>query len=156
MCGKNNTGQLGQNNVVDLSSPVQVPGTTWVNIGSANYQTFATKTDGTLLGWGVNAYGALGQNQAPAQLPRLSSPVQIPGTTWASIVPLLDTMFATKTDGTLWAWGRNYSGKLGQNAENPDYAVSSPVQIPGTDWNTTQGKQIGDGVRGHHICWLKD
>ena len=35
----------------------------------------------------------------------------------------------TKTDGTLWVWGRNGWGGLGQN-NRTDY--SSPVQIPGT------------------------
>jgi len=40
---------------------------------------------------------------------------------------------ATKTDGTLWAWGRNAIGELGQN--NLTYR-SSPVQIPGTTWSS--------------------
>jgi alpha-tubulin suppressor-like RCC1 family protein len=39
---------------------------------------------------------------------------------------------AIKTDGTLWAWGDNSHGTLGQN--NKQY--SSPVQIPGTTWNS--------------------
>jgi alpha-tubulin suppressor-like RCC1 family protein len=40
---------------------------------------------------------------------------------------------ATKTDGTLWSWGRNVAGQLGQNDIIPR---SSPVQIPGTTWST--------------------
>ena len=45
-------------------------------------------------------------------------------------------MIAVKTDGTLWAWGNNSYGDLGQNtAGNPTHR-SSPVQITsGTDWN---------------------
>ena len=39
---------------------------------------------------------------------------------------------ATKTDGTLWTWGQNQYGKLGQN-NTTNY--SSPMQIPGTTWN---------------------
>ena len=40
---------------------------------------------------------------------------------------------ATKTDGTLWAWGLNHQGQLGQG--NKTY-YSSPVQIPGTAWKS--------------------
>ena len=38
---------------------------------------------------------------------------------------------AIKTDGTLWMWGENGDGQLGQNS-NTD--TESPVQIPGTTW----------------------
>ena len=38
---------------------------------------------------------------------------------------------AIKTDGTLWCWGGNGQGHLGQNNRT---AYSSPVQIPGTTW----------------------
>ena len=36
-----------------------------------------------------------------------------------------------KTDGTLWTWGLNNNGMLGQNE---DIRRSSPVQVPGTTW----------------------
>ena len=64
-----------------------------------------------------------------------SSPIQIPGTSWSSISGGGSHSLATKTDGTLWAWGRNY-GRLGQN--NTTY-FSSPVQIPGTSWSKISG-----------------
>ena len=41
------------------------------------------------------------------------------------------TAVATKTDGTLWAWGYNPHGQVGDNSITQR---SSPVQIPGTDW----------------------
>jgi alpha-tubulin suppressor-like RCC1 family protein len=40
---------------------------------------------------------------------------------------------ATKTDNTLWSWGHNGSGQLGQNTTT---YFSSPVQIPGTTWSS--------------------
>jgi alpha-tubulin suppressor-like RCC1 family protein len=46
---------------------------------------------------------------------------------------------AKKTDGTLWSWGRNSDGQLGQN--NTTY-FSSPVQIPGTTWSSISGVVI--------------
>jgi alpha-tubulin suppressor-like RCC1 family protein len=44
-----------------------------------------------------------------------SSPVQIPGTSWSSISGGGNHSLATKTDGTLWAWGNGSNGQLGQN-----------------------------------------
>ncbi len=41
---------------------------------------------------------------------------------------------ATRTDGTLWVWGENQYGGLGQNNV---VKYSSPVQIPGTTWDGT-------------------
>ena len=66
-----------------------------------------------------------------------SSPTQIPGTTWAKFDTALRTTAAIKTDGTLWMWGGNHEGELGQNQQmSPSNAgYSSPVQIPGTTWD---------------------
>ena len=42
-----------------------------------------------------------------------------------------DNNYGTKTDGTLWSWGSNQNGELGQNTTQH---FSSPVQISGTTW----------------------
>ena len=74
---------------------------------------------------------------APGSDADYSSPVQIPGTTWSKIVTWENTYFATKTDGTMWAWGANSHGQLGQN--NRTY-YSSPVQVGSeTTWNKIRG-----------------
>ena len=130
--GGNNYGRLGQNNLTDYSSPVQIPGTTWTKVmpnGGGSGYTLATKTDGTLWSWGYQYYGVLGQNQGGPGLD-YSSPVQIPGTTWNNFIPGSKRAFATKTDGTLWNWGNTFG--LGGNAYLSRY--SSPVQVPGTDY----------------------
>jgi alpha-tubulin suppressor-like RCC1 family protein len=46
-------GVLGQNTTINVSSPVQIPGTTWSSISGGNH-SLATKTDGTLWSWGYN------------------------------------------------------------------------------------------------------
>jgi len=128
--GRNDRGSLGLNqaNNTRYSSPVQIPGTNWASIGQGSYISgSAIKTDGTLWSWGYQAYGELGQNEQNTQY---SSPVQIPGTNWASVKMAYYNTFAWKTDGTLWVWGENTNGELGLN--NRTY--SSPVQLPGTNW----------------------
>ena len=131
--GNNNYGQLGQNNQTQFSSPIQIPGTTWSSINSGAQHSLAIKTDNTLWSWGLNQFGRLGQNNTT---PR-SSPVQIPGTSWSSLGKSASEnathTMAIKTDGTLWSWGSNSYGTLGQNNQ---IFYSSPVQIPGTTWSS--------------------
>jgi alpha-tubulin suppressor-like RCC1 family protein len=79
--------------------------------------------------WGINAEGNLGQNNRTYR----SSPIQVPGTTWKQACGNFSGIAAVKTDGTLWTWGRNNQGSLGNNQHNTQY--SSPVQIPGTNWD---------------------
>ena len=137
--GQNAYGQLGLNNVTYYSSPVQIPGTTWGSTMDTVYagirQGYSVKTDSTLWAWGYNNYGELAQNDRTQR----SSPVQIPGT-WSKCVGGVYIGGGIKTDGSLWMWGRNQHGQLGQNQAPAQLAnTSSPVQIPGTTWNTIDG-----------------
>jgi alpha-tubulin suppressor-like RCC1 family protein len=140
MWGINSSGQLGLNDRVNRSSPTQVGVlTTWNQISVGRNNTMATKTDGTLWLWGSNNYGALGINAA--NFPR-SSPIQVgSGTTWNLISAGLYSTLATKTDGTLWAWGRNSDhGQLGLNNTANS---SSPVQVGGnTNWSKISASQL--------------
>jgi len=140
--GNGSWGTLGQNNTTLYSSPVQIPGTTWskFHVGDARTRIAVIKTDNTLWMWGTNTDGALGQNQAEAQLTGASSPIQIPGS-WDVISMSYKASQGIKTDGTLWVWGRNSYGGLGlNNAGNPT-RISSPTQIPGSWTNASGGLQ---------------
>ena len=135
---------LNQPSNTKISSPTQIPGTTWAtgtrSLNSSDEFGAAIKTDGTLWMWGLNEHGQLGQNEGPGGNPgSYSSPTQIPGTIWRSVFCGRKSSFATKTDGTMWSWGygnRSSNGLLGQNNA---ISYSSPVQIPGTTWSTDLG-----------------
>jgi len=80
--------------------------------------------------WGRNDNGQLGQNEGfPAYY---SSPIQVPGTNWSQVRIRGSGFFASKTDGTLWAWGDNHWGSIGNNDAGIPNDRSSPIQIPGT------------------------
>ena len=135
--GRNTHGNLGLNQQGNnISSPTQIPGTTWKQFSGTNNISVAVKTDGTLYSWGQNNGGQLGLNDKTKR----SSPTQVPGTTWKEVVSGNYSFAATKTDGTLWAWGYNQHGQLGQG--NRTY-YSSPRQIPGTSWNQVRATNVG-------------
>jgi alpha-tubulin suppressor-like RCC1 family protein len=123
--GSNSLGELGLNDRINRSSPVQIPGTTWTSFTSLGYgnANLSTKNNCTLWAWGSGSY--LGQNN----LIHRSSPVQIPGTTWLCVTDKsMSGGRARKTNGTTWVWGPNSAGQLGLNNT---INRSSPVQIPG-------------------------
>jgi len=108
-------GQLGDNTVAPKSSPVQTVafGANWKQVTSGGFHCAATKTDGTLWGWGRNDSGQLGDNTVAPK----SSPVQTVafGTNWKQVSCGYTHTAAIKTDGTLWVWGSNANGALGDN-----------------------------------------
>jgi len=142
--GYGQQGALLQPTKNEYSSPRQVPGT-WAGtlIDGDNYVTHVIKSDGTLWGWGGGpaSHGSLGKNN----MVQYSSPVQI-GTddNWAPASspdtqrPIShggDNVLARKTDGTVWSWGR---GQQGRGDRNETISRSSPVQMPGTSFNSTE------------------
>tara|TARA_B100000965_G_C19555852_1_gene742132 strand:+ start:161 stop:1345 length:1185 start_codon:yes stop_codon:yes gene_type:complete len=145
--GDNLYGQLGLNTQGSsyVSSPVQIPGTTWSSAMNAGQNCKgAVKTDGTLWMWGRNQQGSTGTNDRTNR----SSPTQVPGSTWGSTRGKLNAGYlstaAIKTDGTLWAWGSNYRGLLGQNTNSYH---SSPVQI-GSDTSWSKLSHSGFNAQG--------
>ena len=140
--GYNKEGQLGTNNLVHRSSPVQTVagGTNWKQVSGGTSEasiTAAIKTDGTLWVWGSGSQGIQGTNSTTNK----SSPVQTVagGTNWKQVSVGADHVASIKTDGTLWVWGRSTNGRLGTNNA---IDRSSPVQTVagGTNW-----KQVSAG-----------
>jgi len=129
--GNNQYGGLGLNQPMPYykSSPTQIPGSTWKQIDSGYRWSVAVKSDGTLWGWGWNDSGNLGQNNRT----NYSSPRQIgSGTDWDKVGCGYWGVLATKTDGTMYGWGGSGSG-VGPGLK------SSPIQIPGSNWELPIG-----------------
>ena len=138
--GQNEYGALGQNNRTHYSSPLQISGS-WSELGTTignENNAAGVKTDGTLWVWGYNGDNSkLGLN-APGPSHK-SSPTQIPGTTWERVELFSQhSGVAQRTDGTVWVWGLNNFGQLGQNNLTNS---SSPVQLTGTAWRTFTGSK---------------
>jgi len=131
MWGYNGYGNLGNGNLTNYSSPIQVGAlTTWAQVACGEGFTGAVKTDGTLWMWGRNNNGQLGQGNTTYR----SSPVQVGLlSTWLNVAAGYNQTIALKTDGTLWSWG---SGNVGQLGLGNTTSYSSPKQIGAlTTWS---------------------
>jgi len=140
--GYNSHGQLGLNNRTNYSSPIQIPGS-WSVVDGGGCMG-GIKTDGTLWCWGLNEKGQLGQNAGGDNAMR-SSPVQVGSdTTWSKLSMVHKGLGAIKTDGTLWVLGGLGVGGWGLSLPDSFDGYSSPIQIPGTTWDT-----LSFSYRGH-------
>jgi alpha-tubulin suppressor-like RCC1 family protein len=108
--------------------------TTWDTFDTNRDSVFAVR-GGALYAWGDNLYTQLGVGGSDR-----SSPVQVGAlTNWKKAVGTgIGSAVAVKTDGTLWGWGFNSRGEIGNNTAT---TVNSPVQIgTDTDWSDVSGQ----------------
>ncbi|OAI43376.1 hypothetical protein AYO41_02030 [Verrucomicrobia bacterium SCGC AG-212-E04] len=132
--GGNEWKQLGDGNdispVANRPTPALVVGLDHVvSIGPGWGHCLAVREGGDVWAWGSNGSGALGisgrgdEPQAvPTPIPELSSGVIAVAAGYFHSVAL-------KADGTVWTWGRNDVGQLGQ----PPGEVRVPTQVSGVD-----------------------
>ena len=145
--GSNGSGQLGDNTTISRYTPVTTfaGGTNWKQVTCGSSHTAAVKTDGTLWTWGSNSYGRLGDNTIINRYTPVTTFAG--GTNWKQVSCGSNHTAAIKTDGTLWTWGRNSYGQLG---DNTIITRSTPVTTfaGGTNW-----KQVAGGAL--HIAAIK-
>lgn len=133
--GYNSFGSLGVGTQTTNDPPVQV-GTDndWAQVSGGYEFSIALKTNGTLWAWGNNFYGTWG-NGSSGGVPNSYSfiPIQIGiETDWVKVSTGVNYTVALKANGTLWAWGQNDHGQLGDGTFTNR---ASPVQIGvATDW----------------------
>lgn len=146
--GGNTNGALGDGTTVAKSSPVQIGSlTNWAEVEVGDGVMVAVKTDGSLWSWGTNGaatiYGALGTSLPDDRY--YSSPIQIGQlTNWKSVVANYDYTLALKTNNTLWAWGSNASGNLG---DGTTVDKQSPIQVGFlTDWKSIAALSTSTGT----------
>jgi len=108
--GNNAEGELGDMTTVDQQAPTHLPGA-WKELGLGGFFTCGIHTDGTLWCSGSNNYGQLGQGTITVP----SSKFLQVGTAadWQHIGAGEFHVCAIKSDGSLWCWGRNDDGELG-------------------------------------------
>jgi len=142
--GANNSGQLGNNSAAGSSVPVQEHSkSTWVSVSAGREHTAAIKSDGSLWAWGNNSYGQLGKNSTNDSS---SLPVQEHSkSTWVSVSAGSQHTAAIRSDGSLWAWGLNNSGQLGNNSTTDKSSVPVQEDSKSTWVSVSAGGSAGSG-----------
>lgn len=136
--GNNYYLQVGHSMDPNFHAPTKIgTDTDWKTTSVSPYNTFAIKTNGTLWVWGTNASGVFGNGTAPyfGQEGYSSlNPVQIGSDTdWDIVSPGAGHVAAIKNNGTLWTWGRNDKGVLGNGLTTDSYL---PTQVGTATWKS--------------------
>ncbi|OIN94314.1 MAG: hypothetical protein AUJ20_01115 [Comamonadaceae bacterium CG1_02_60_18] len=132
--GLNGKGQLGDGTTTNRPTPVQISGlANVIAIAGGLHHSLAVKSDGTVWAWGDGPWGELGTGAFSVGS---LTPVQVSGLTGITAVAAgMDHSVALKNDGTVWAWGRNLDGQLGdgtyQLLNGTTNNQNVPVQVSG-------------------------
>ncbi len=126
--GSNESGKLGigyDSTTIIKTKPVQVLGLNNVtSIAAGRAHNLALKSDGTVWAWGDNAYGQCGKE---SQYGGYTTLTQVNGIT--NVIKIEAGAYyslALKSNGTVWAWGNNSRGQLGDDTIDNR---STPVQV---------------------------
>ncbi len=157
--GDNQYGQLGDGSTLDKKIPTRVGlENTWVAVAAGANHTCGKKSDSTVWCWGENHDFQLGDGTSVDR----NAPVQLVDNLHNAIIDLkavsIGSSFscAQKSNGTIYAWGKNNSGQLGDGTtvEKPNpVSVPDPYRSPVLGvWFTDPNKH--DNVDGVGLKWV--
>jgi alpha-tubulin suppressor-like RCC1 family protein len=141
--GSNTYGQLGDNTTTQRLLPVAVNsasgvsalfGKTVIAISAGGWHSMALCSDGTVVAWGYNGSGQIGDNTSgpygrlvPVAVNSTSGVSALFGKTVVAIGAGVYHSLALCSDGTVASWGHNDFGELGDNTTA--YSRSAPVAV---------------------------
>ena len=138
-------GQFGQLGALDTNTVIPTPKqaatvlTNWVGLAAGKDHTLGIRQNGSIWSWGHNQYGQLGNGSSPSPVfPSSLFPLNIgTSTNWHSIAAGENHSLAIARNGTLWTWGLNDHGQLGDGSATNHEA---PFQIGNaTNWFAAAG-----------------
>ena len=148
--GRGLNGRLGDGFATDRNTPTLVAGE-WSMVAAGGSHTCAIRNDGTLRCWGNNEFGQLGNGLSGYGEGSLSPDVVNSSINWSDITAGSNFSCGIKVDGTLWCWGQNFFGQLGQGNSGGQGTYSVPTQI-GLE---SQWRSVKAGGTGDHVCAYK-
>jgi hypothetical protein len=155
MCwGLGGTGRLGNGDDANVFSPVYVNlpyGRTAVAVSPGNLQSCAILDDGSLMCWGSDAFGMLGNGATTTSDQHEPVYVDLPtGRTAASVGTGREHTCAILDNRSLMCWGRDTNEQLGNG-----FGTSSQISPAYVDLPTGLGAVV-TAVGGFHTCAILD
>ncbi len=143
---------LGRWDPTETAVPLQVPGLTGVTEIAAGLGTaYALREDGTVWSWGSNDTGQVGIGSDSFYVIEPTRVVGLTGVT--AIAGGNGNGYAVRSDGTVWSWGGNSYGQLGDGTAGEASRV--PVQVSGLTDMTGVAGEFGNGyaLRSDGTVW---
>lgn len=144
--GLNDKGQLGDNTLINKTSPIQIGSATdWAAVSASSEHSAAVKTTGELYTWGRNDKGQLGTGDTSDK----KTPTQVtsPSVDWAMVSAGGLFTAAISDTGELYVWGYNQSGQIGDGTYGFGTSKSTPtlIEAPPTVGGPGGGGGTGSG-----------
>ncbi|MGL2965586.1 T9SS type A sorting domain-containing protein [Flavobacterium sp. XGLA_31] len=151
--GSNGSGQLGDGTGTDHWIPTQITALSdWQSVTCGSLYMLVIKTNGTLWVSGDNSTGQLGLGNEGGFITSLTQ--QGTANNWKQVAGGISSTYGIKTNGTLWGWGQNDGGQMGNNTCCSDQ--TTPVQIgTDTDWKqvAASGSRSAFAVKANGTLW---
>jgi alpha-tubulin suppressor-like RCC1 family protein len=154
--GSNDYGQLGDGTTHSRPTAAVVAGLFNITQISGGYgHMLAVDRNGRVWSWGNNEFGQLGNGTSSTIHGSNPTPVPVPDLTGITQVAAgSDYSLALAADGTVWAWGINSTGELGDGTK---LDKDSPEKLPGltgiTQIASSGGTGYAVGAGGTVLAW---
>jgi alpha-tubulin suppressor-like RCC1 family protein len=159
--GSNSNGQFGNgsSSPLNLTTATQIgTASNWKSVSAGANHVLAINAAGELFAWGENSVGQIGNGSGGgAGGGGVVSPTLISSTIpWISVSAGNNFSLGVKADGSLWSWGLNTSGQLGQGNNTSGTVNFSPVRIGNSnDWSFAHaGRNSGLAVKADGTLWM--
>jgi alpha-tubulin suppressor-like RCC1 family protein/fibronectin type 3 domain-containing protein len=151
--GDNDAGQLGLGDTINRNTPTQVLGSSsdWSQVACGQFFTLAIKTNRTIWSCGDNFFGQLGWGtQDYAVHPTFTS---IADSDWSMVASGVGHSIARKTNGTIWTWGNDFDGQLG-DPTIVNTTIPNPIGTT-SDWSLiTAGGYYTAAIKTNGTLWV--
>jgi alpha-tubulin suppressor-like RCC1 family protein len=157
--GTNDFNELGLGDIERRFTPTLVPLPQGAKQIAAGFEgACAITNDGALYCWGRNNEGQLGQGEWPPVSG--ARPLRVGmNNDWTKVSPGQGHACGIRAPGSLWCWGRNSDGELGQG-DGASAQIRAPVRVgTASDWiDVDSGQNSTCGIRadGSLWCWGVD
>ncbi|MEJ2668457.1 MAG: hypothetical protein P8Z81_15410, partial [Deinococcales bacterium] len=146
-CGYNAHGQIGNatsgTDVLTFIAVAALSGHTITALAANGWHSLALEDNGSAWAWGYNAHGQIGNGASGTDVLTPSAVAALSGHTITALAAGSEQSLALEDNGTVWAWGYNGHGQIGNGASGTD--VLTPTAVAALSGHTITAIAAGSG-----------